>query len=843
MASISSPDSHAVYPVISRALEATVALSGNASAPAPLTPFANAAVLDDTLLSILAFLIVLVAAHPLGMLFPKFLRLPLITGYLLVGVATGPFVANLLTTNMVQMLQSSINAMALSFISFQAGQEIYLPELKPQIKGILQLLAVLYGTAMVLLTAVLTLGAGPFFYGSFDGACKLAIGLLFGSIAVLGSPATVMAIKIELNSVGPFTNLMLGATMTAEFVVLISFSIARVVSSVYCAKLDITLANLVFTMAIVFSNILVGVLIGGLILAIFLLPGGGHGQPQKGLSGVLGSLYFKGFVWLFMGYVFYISTTAISEATIAAFGHVWDVKFEPLLVLMVGACLAGHHTQIRHDMHIILDASAPFVFLPFFVMTGAGLKLNQVANAIPLMSLFVALRYAAIFLACYGAGRFLLKLPPHQYNNLWLTMTPQAGVALGLANEIKSLSTDPWASEFAATIVAAVVVNQIVGPVLCAMGLTRAGESGGDGQGKKGDHDTPGAVLGEHEEDDDPDLEVDPHTGASEIPIIGGYSASIRQAVVVGDDDVAFELAVQLVLHGASVTMPLLEGERAGQWDALHDHVRSGYLKGDVAIAVADFRAESKRRGGPFNDNDTTARVRAATTDRQTDLVIFTGDDQRALDHVRQLSTMGGRKPRLVAILTGAAYLDQLRSRGVVCIQASVALSNLGLRVALLDSPAAMSNLTVSTEVGTSGDSSWLDAGARADAELQRALLHRRRVLQRNVQTSRQMQSSTSVPAMNVAPQRVSMFGRSSAVEFLSMGRGHHSRPTEDMYIMDFEDGALDEISEFSTDSTMSARRYVAASHTPDAKEGSKGFAKKKGMGKDRRSSYGGQWA
>ncbi|POM57682.1 Hypothetical protein PHPALM_37776, partial [Phytophthora palmivora] len=487
---------------------------GDTGDPDKTVPFNSWSNTIETLRYGLAFVIVLVAAHPLGLFFPKFFNLPLITGYLVIGIIAGPFVANLLTEDLVNMLSNYVSALALSFISFQAGQEIYLPELRPQLKSIFILLSTLYVTAMVILTSVHLLVESAFFYDDLALSCQVGIALMFGSISVLGSPATVMAIKIELNSVGPFTSLMLGATMTAEFVVLVSFSISRIVCSIYCAELDVSMGNLMFTLSIVMSNILLGVLLAGLTFIIFQIPGGehhehapvnGHGDTNADVrpsnsthySQVKGtpisvdtmphphnafvedieqgkstaesssfltpqtSLCLKGFIWLAMGYVFYISTTTIAKATDAAFGLSWEVKFEPLLVLMIAACIAGHHTGIRHDMHVILDTAAPYMFLPFFVMTGAALKLDQVVHAIPLMTVYVLLRYVAIFIACYVGGRFLLKLPPKQYNNLWLTMTPQAGVALGLANEVKAMSEDTWAADFAATIVAAVVVNQI----------------------------------------------------------------------------------------------------------------------------------------------------------------------------------------------------------------------------------------------------------------------------------------------------------------------------------------------------------------------------------------------
>ncbi|KAE9055233.1 hypothetical protein PF010_g32223, partial [Phytophthora fragariae] len=191
----------------------------------------------DTLSHLLAFVLVLLGAHPLGLFFPKYFRLPLITGYLVAGILSGPFLANLLNEDVVGILGSYVNAFALSFISFQAGQEIYLPELRPQIKSIVALLATYYCTAMALGTTVFMLAAGVSFYSGLVHRCQLGIELMFASISVLVSPSTVMGLKVELNSVGPFTHVALGTCMTAEFVVLVSFSVSRVVASIYCAKL------------------------------------------------------------------------------------------------------------------------------------------------------------------------------------------------------------------------------------------------------------------------------------------------------------------------------------------------------------------------------------------------------------------------------------------------------------------------------------------------------------------------------------------------------------------------------------------------------------------------------
>ncbi|KAE9185077.1 hypothetical protein PF002_g26264 [Phytophthora fragariae] len=777
---------------------AQVAAASDDDATVPFNSWNNTV---DTLQYALAFIVVLVAAHPLGLFFPKLFKLPLITGYLVIGIIAGPFVANLLPKALVDMLSSYVSALALSFISFQAGQEIYLPELRPQLKQIFMLLSVLYVTAMVILTTVHLLTNNAFFYDDFIGNCQLGIALMFGSISVLGSPATVMAIKIELNSVGPFTNLMLGATMTAEFVVLVSFSISRIVCSIYCADLEVSIGNLLFTLSIVVSNLVLGAMIGLVIILIFQIPGSTADEhldlhdPQS----ITASNYSQkldleasqdpdrmphphncGFLWLTLGYVFYISTTTISEATVASYGLSWDVKFEPLLVLMVASCLAGHYSLIRHDMHVILDTVAPYMFLPFFVMTGAALKLDKVVDAIPLMSLYVCLRFVAIFIACYLGGRFLLKLTPRQYNNLWLTMTPQAGVALGLANEVKALSTRPWAGEFAATIVAAVVVNQIIGPVLCAIGLSRAGESMYDRVAEPQPAED-GAEVSDSESSVNGGRNfrrTRSRLSSSNITQGNGDPRAllpfykVKSAVVIGEDEVAFEIALELSLYGAQVNVPLLDKEQADKWHTINETILSRSAKGELI----QYKNKVREREREPDEREHVQGMASA------DVLIFTGDGLRTLEHVRTMKALLGEEhPRLIAVIPDCTFGSDLKELGVLIVQPAIALANIATRMALLDQKLAES---LSQELSTTSDF------ATAAYFMSRDSLHslsemrldgRRLALGRSVVSHHSVHYDRLAEAlaaenlpMPPPPSRVAMFGTSAAGfdPFASRGDG-----------------------------------------------------------------------
>ena len=68
----------------------------------------------------LAFLIVTLAAGRLGVFFPRYLGLPLITGFLTVGALGGPFALNLIRSADVPRL-GYVTQFALAFIALSAG--------------------------------------------------------------------------------------------------------------------------------------------------------------------------------------------------------------------------------------------------------------------------------------------------------------------------------------------------------------------------------------------------------------------------------------------------------------------------------------------------------------------------------------------------------------------------------------------------------------------------------------------------------------------------------------------------------------------------------------------------
>ena len=148
-----------------------------------------------------------------------------------------------------------------------------------------------------------------------------------------------------------------------------------------------------------------------------------------------------------------------------------------LVCMMIGALFAN----LRKDAVEILDGSeqwTPPLFMLFFVLSGAELDLT----ILPLVGVMGVVYLAARSLGKYfGAffGAMLSKSERTVRNYLGITLLPQAGVAIGMAQSVAAnpeLHAAGISSQIVAIVLFATLVYELVGPVLTKIALTAAGE-------------------------------------------------------------------------------------------------------------------------------------------------------------------------------------------------------------------------------------------------------------------------------------------------------------------------------------------------------------------------------
>lgn len=141
-------------------------------------------------------------------------------------------------------------------------------------------------------------------------------------------------------------------------------------------------------------------------------------------------------------------------------------------------------SNVRHDTvrstEAYLHAIAGVLFAAFYTLAGMKLDFTTVLNAAGLVILFFLARLIGKYVGAFAAMS-LAEVPNRVRNYLGLALVPHGGVAVGL---ILLVEASPNFSDIAETVttvgLAALAINQLLGPSGARFALIRAGEAGKD---------------------------------------------------------------------------------------------------------------------------------------------------------------------------------------------------------------------------------------------------------------------------------------------------------------------------------------------------------------------------
>jgi len=404
-----------------------------------------------------SFGLVALASRQVGFAFAR-ARLPLITGFLLCGVLAGPYVLGLIPSEAIGRLRF-VDQLALAFIAFAAGAELYLTELKSRLKAIRWVTSGLVACVFLGLTATILLAADAVpLLRDLPPPARWAAALLAASVLVARSPSSAIAVVNELRARGPFTRMMLGVTIVLDVVVIVLFAISSSIADALLSEIGIDPHLILLVLAEIVLAVAVGLAVGRLIPLVLArrMPAG----VQAVLLLAIGWSVFHLGDWL----------RAASAANLP-----FEIFVEPLLVCMVAGFVVTNYTAFRSDFRRLLDAAGPPVYVVFFTLTGAGLALDVVAQTWQLALLLFAARLLAVGVGAYLGGTIAGE-PARLKRIAWMAFITQAGVGLGLAKEVAVAFPD-WGPGLGAMITAVIVLNQLLGPPVEKWAIHLAGEA------------------------------------------------------------------------------------------------------------------------------------------------------------------------------------------------------------------------------------------------------------------------------------------------------------------------------------------------------------------------------
>ena len=413
--------------------------------------------LQDLLLYLSAFLLIALASARIGEFFTK-IKLPKITGYLFTGVLVGAFVLKFLPEEAVHDLRF-IDEIALGFIAMAAGNELFLPELKGKFKsiGFTTFFLILVTFTLISTTVFLIADYIPFTVG-MPTTSLIAIAILTGALLIACSPSSAIAIVAELRAKGSYTQIMLGIIVVMDIIVITIFAISASIA-------DALLLGVGFNLNFILL-LLVEMMIA--VINAYIL--------YKILGVILGStlhLHIKTFLILLVGYLVFVLAAFFRE--FSAEHTSYELLVEPLLVAMIAGFLITNYSKHRSEFHQILHNTGPYIYIAFFTLTGASLRLDVLAQIWPIALVLVAVRLVAIMIGSF-TGSMIAGDPVSHSRLKWMGFVTQAGVALGLAKEVADEFPE-FGAEFATMIVAVVVFNQMLGPIFLKYAINKVGEA------------------------------------------------------------------------------------------------------------------------------------------------------------------------------------------------------------------------------------------------------------------------------------------------------------------------------------------------------------------------------
>ena len=387
------------------------------------------------------------------------LGLPRVTGYILSGLVLGPSVLNILSRPVVVEM-GMFNTLALGLIATAAGLELDLKQIRSVGRTLLATVGLKVGFCLLVVggaaLAMFTLFDMPAV--SVPGA-GLALALVFGALAIGTSPAIVLAVLRDSRARGRLSDLVLGAAVLKDVVVVVVLAVALAVAASLIGGDGLDVQVLVHVGRELGASALAGALLGGLLII----------------------------------YVRFVNSEMLLfvSAMVLVVGEVSRVlHLELLLVFIAAGFVVRNFSRHEHKLAAPIEMVSLPVFVVFFTIVGAGIDVVGTLAILPLAAVLFFARAGAFWAAAHIGGR-LGGEREVVVQRAFLGYLPQAGVTLGLIG-LAAARLPELAEAITSAGMAVVALNLLVGPVALKSALRSAGELATDGQGSA---DRPAAVA------------------------------------------------------------------------------------------------------------------------------------------------------------------------------------------------------------------------------------------------------------------------------------------------------------------------------------------------------------
>lgn len=372
-------------------------------------------------------------------------------------------------TEELTRVNTFVASIALGFIALSIGEEFKVSKIKE------------YGSKVLIITFLQAFGAVILVDAGLLLVCYLfnlnyAIAFVLGAIATATAPAATLMVIHQYKAKGPLVDLLLPVVAFDDAIGLMVFAISTSIARLFVTTSSISIISiLLIPLLEIVGSILIGYILGSLL----------HFTMKYFKSRNNHMIIVIAFTLLGVGTCAALNTLKINDQ---------NLNFSSLLTcMMIGAVYVNmtHEEDkpiLTRDIEL-MDRWTPFLFTLFFVLSGAHL----VTSAYEIFStgdnsyIYIIITVFLTYLILRSLGKYfgaylgckITKRSKEITNYLGLTLLPQAGVAIGMANQIGDMEVfknNNIGNIIVTVVLLATLVYELVGPLLTKLSLQRAGE-------------------------------------------------------------------------------------------------------------------------------------------------------------------------------------------------------------------------------------------------------------------------------------------------------------------------------------------------------------------------------
>ncbi len=367
--------------------------------------------------------------------------LPTIAGYVLAGILLGPTALKIVP---VEMTRSwiGITDIAIAFLAFSVGSELFIPKIRKHGVGILFIAMVEVLLTMAIVTAVLYLVGLEF-----------SISLLLGALAASTSPAPLLLIKKQFSCKTDFVQDAITVTAVDDALGIIVFGVAKTFVE-FGGEATNTVELLKPAIYELGVSLLFGLIIG-LVLGLLINTFSKRDDDSEN--------------------AFYLELTFVVVFVSIALAYLFEgsVILLPLVAGMSFTNVVGKDVYDRETKVVDLF-SLPFLII-FFAIAGVQINASALKSIWYIGLLYVVLRGVGKY---FGGmiGAVVTKQKRQYVKQIGVLLLPLGGVEIGLALSAQTVLNDEQGNLVRLVVLSGTLIYSILGTFVVSWSLNKSGD-------------------------------------------------------------------------------------------------------------------------------------------------------------------------------------------------------------------------------------------------------------------------------------------------------------------------------------------------------------------------------